>query len=266
MTGSHPMASSPVDDGVIRSYLFGHKLTDGQIQGVLKDMGTLDRRKREKDKRRNRIIGAAEKVLFAKGYQAATMDDVATEAELGKGTLYLYFKNKEELIIALLVRMHMRIIDGFDQAIIEASSGRDLLERFANVYCDLVDEQRDMIMLSIRVLATGLELDTTTPTFALFRETREWLLRMVVNAIEMGKLDGSLRPDLFAPLAAAHLLSGANGATLMQIGHAEMGETKVGMELLQDLTRSFMKFMIDAMGNPAHGPGVHPVTARSGER
>ena len=71
-------------------------------------MGTLDRRKREKDKRRNRIIGAAEKVLFAKGYQAATMDDVATEAELGKGTLYLYFKNKEELIIALLVRLLFR--------------------------------------------------------------------------------------------------------------------------------------------------------------
>ncbi|MBW2261622.1 MAG: helix-turn-helix transcriptional regulator [Deltaproteobacteria bacterium] len=225
-------------------------------------MGTLDRRKREKDRRRNRIIKAAEKVLFAKGYQAATMDDVATEAELGKGTLYLYFKNKEELILALLVRLRMRMIDGFDAAIPEATSGRDLLERFAVVYCDTVDEQRDKIMLSIRVLASGMELDATTPTFTLFRETGEWLLRMVVNAIEMGKADGTLRPDLFAPLAAAHLFSGANGATLMQLGHANLESTKVGAELMQGLTRSFMEFMIGAMANPDSDPD----RAQSGEK
>jgi AcrR family transcriptional regulator len=229
-------------------------------------MGTLERRKREKDKRRNRIIGAAEKVLVTKGYQAATMDDVANEAELGKGTLYLYFKNKEELILALLVRLRMKMIDRFDEAILEASSGKNLLERYAAAYCDIVEEHRDKILLSFRILASGLDLDTTTPTYVLFRETGEWLLRMTVNAIEMGKLDGSLRRDIFAPLAAVHLVSGANGATLMQLGHAEEGGGKVEAGMMQDLTRSFMHFMINAMGNPDHAPGVDPGGAKGGER
>jgi len=266
MTVSHPLACLPVDDHVVRSYFLGHKLTNGQVQGVLERMGTLERRKREKDKRRNRIIAAAEKVLVSKGYQAATMDDVASEAELGKGTLYLYFKNKEELILALLVRLRMTIIDRFDEAILQASSGRDLLERFASAYCDIVDEHSDKILLSFRVLASGMDLDTTTPTYALFRETGEWMLRMTVNAIEMGKLDGSLRKDLFAPLAAVHLVSGVNGATLMQLGHVEEGEGKVAVEMMQDLTRSFMHFMIDAMGNPQRAPDVHPEDAKAGER
>ena len=255
MTVSHPLACFPVDDHVIRSYFSGHKLTNGQTQGVLQDMGTLDRRKREKDKRRNRIIQAAEKVLFTKGYQAATMDDVATEAELGKGTLYLYFKNKEELILALLVRLRMRMIVRFDEAILEASSGKDLLERYAEAYCDIVEEERHKIMLSFRMLASGMDLDTTTPTFTLFKETGEWLLRMAVNAIEMGKLDGSLRKDVFAPLAAVHLISGANGATLMQLGHAEEGEGKVGPEMMQGLTRSFMQFMIESLAVHGHLQG-----------
>ena len=265
MTVSQSIACFRVDDHVIGSYSNGHKLTDGHFQRDLVLMGTLDRRKREKDKRRNRIIRAAEKVVFAKGYQAATMDDVATEAELGKGTLYLYFKNKEELILALLVRLRMRMVDRFDEAILEASSGRDLLERYAAAYCDIIDEERDKILLSFRILASGMDIDTTTPTFALFRETGEWLLRMAINAIEMGKLDGSLREDLFAPMAAVHLISGANGAALMQLGHADEGETKVGPELMQGLTRSFMEFMIDAMGNPEHEEAVEPARAKAGE-
>ncbi|MCK5408322.1 MAG: helix-turn-helix transcriptional regulator, partial [Candidatus Krumholzibacteria bacterium] len=60
-------------------------------------MGIAERREREKEQRRIDIIDAAERVFFSKGWQAATMDDVAEAVELSKATLYLYFKNKEEL-------------------------------------------------------------------------------------------------------------------------------------------------------------------------
>ncbi|MBD3290820.1 TetR family transcriptional regulator, partial [candidate division KSB1 bacterium] len=67
-------------------------------------MGIIERREREKEQRRNDIIDAAERVIFSKGRATSTMDDVAEEAELSKGTLYLYFKSKEELYLAIHLR------------------------------------------------------------------------------------------------------------------------------------------------------------------
>lgn len=67
-------------------------------------MGTAERKEREKEKRRNDIIDAAEQVFFTRGIQNSTMDDVAEKAELSKGTLYLYFRSKEDLQFAICVR------------------------------------------------------------------------------------------------------------------------------------------------------------------
>ncbi|BDZ69820.1 helix-turn-helix domain-containing protein [Methanobacterium petrolearium] len=64
-------------------------------------MSIRDRREREKEQRRNDIINAAEKLFFAKGYDDVSMNDIATEVELSKATLYLYFDNKEELFLPL---------------------------------------------------------------------------------------------------------------------------------------------------------------------
>jgi AcrR family transcriptional regulator len=60
------------------------------------------------DARKNQIINAAEGVFTEKGFDAARMDDIADETGLSKGTLYLYFKSKDDLIIAILDRMFQR--------------------------------------------------------------------------------------------------------------------------------------------------------------
>jgi AcrR family transcriptional regulator len=48
---------------------------------------------------------AAKRVFSAKGYSKSTMEDIAREAELSPGTLYLYFKNKDELYASLSLRI-----------------------------------------------------------------------------------------------------------------------------------------------------------------
>ena len=60
------------------------------------------------DERKNQIINAAEGVFTKKGFDEARMDDIAEETGLSKGTLYLYFKSKDDLIIAILDRMFQR--------------------------------------------------------------------------------------------------------------------------------------------------------------
>ncbi len=66
-------------------------------------MGTKSRRLREKENRINEIRAAAKKVFFEKGYKHATIDEIAAEAEVSKGTIYLYFKTKDELYIYLMM-------------------------------------------------------------------------------------------------------------------------------------------------------------------
>jgi len=68
-------------------------------------MGIRERKEREKERRRQQIIVAAKRVFSEKGFNKATMEDIANEAELSPGTLYLYFKNKEELYASLSLRI-----------------------------------------------------------------------------------------------------------------------------------------------------------------
>jgi AcrR family transcriptional regulator len=78
-------------------------------------MGIQERKQRERERRRQQIIVAAKRVFSEKGFSKTTMEDIAREAELSPGTLYLYFKNKDELYASLSLRilqyMNIRLED-----------------------------------------------------------------------------------------------------------------------------------------------------------
>jgi AcrR family transcriptional regulator len=66
-------------------------------------MTTAQRRAREKARRQQEILEAAKEVFFEKGIHRATVDDVAAQAEVSKGTVYLYFQSKESILAHLLL-------------------------------------------------------------------------------------------------------------------------------------------------------------------
>ena len=68
-------------------------------------MGIQERKEREKERRRQQIMVAAKRVFTEKGFSSATMEDIAAKAELSAGTLYLYFKSKDELYASLSLRV-----------------------------------------------------------------------------------------------------------------------------------------------------------------
>ena len=68
-------------------------------------MGIHERKEREKERRRQQIMVAAKRVFSGSGFSKSTMEDIAKEAELSPGTIYLYFKNKDELYASLSVRI-----------------------------------------------------------------------------------------------------------------------------------------------------------------
>ncbi|MBL7217194.1 MAG: TetR/AcrR family transcriptional regulator [Desulfobacteraceae bacterium] len=65
--------------------------------------------------RRRQIMDAAKKVFASKGFGGATMENIAEEAEFSPATLYLYFKNKDELFASLNLRMLRDLIAKMDE-------------------------------------------------------------------------------------------------------------------------------------------------------
>jgi AcrR family transcriptional regulator len=66
------------------------------------------------DERKSQILNAAERVFTKKGIDLARMDDIAEETGLSKGTLYLYFKSKDELVISILDRIFAGVFKQLD--------------------------------------------------------------------------------------------------------------------------------------------------------
>ena len=102
-------------------------------------MGIQERKEREKERRRQQIIVAAKRVFSEKGFNKATMEDIAKEAELSPGTLYLYFKNKEELYASLSLRilqyLHIRVTHvNKDAALSSEQKLSALMEAMYDVY------------------------------------------------------------------------------------------------------------------------------------
>jgi AcrR family transcriptional regulator len=64
-------------------------------------MGLKERRQKEKDQRKKQILEAARSILYENGLAAASITRIASMAELGVGTIYGYYQNKEEIFIAL---------------------------------------------------------------------------------------------------------------------------------------------------------------------
>ncbi|MCJ7433917.1 MAG: TetR/AcrR family transcriptional regulator [Anaerolineales bacterium] len=93
------------------------------------------------DERKVQIINAAEGVFTKKGFDEARMDDIAEETGLSKGTLYLYFKSKDELIIAILDRIFQREFQAFENIDLSAMSATKAVWLFT-----------DMIMKDVKLI------------------------------------------------------------------------------------------------------------------
>ena len=102
-------------------------------------MGIQERKEREKERRRQQIMVAAKRVFSDKGFNKATMEDIAQEAELSPGTLYLYFKNKEELYASLSLRILQYLLIRVEHVNEEKDSGpeeklKSLVDAMYDVY------------------------------------------------------------------------------------------------------------------------------------
>jgi TetR/AcrR family transcriptional regulator len=106
-------------------------------------LGIHERKEREKEQRREEILDAAQRVFFEKGLAAATMDDIAETAELSKGTLYLYYKSKEDLYLTVMMRGMQLLYDAFSEVAKDTSTPVKMLTGLFDAYLRYFDSHRE---------------------------------------------------------------------------------------------------------------------------
>jgi len=122
-------------------------------------MSTKDRREREEKGRLDAILAAAEDVFARKGYYQARMEDIAEEAELAKGTLYYYFKSKDEIYLHLLDREARAIHETIGRRIKETGSLLEALERAFELYIDYFDSHPAYFKMFLPCLSGTLQFE-----------------------------------------------------------------------------------------------------------
>lgn len=94
--------------------------------------------------RRRIILDAARRLLVRRGYSDIPLDDVAREAKVAKGTLYLYFKDKDDLLRAVLKDLTEQLHEKLSK-VPPRLRGRDMLVRAAEVHLAFSDKYRDFV-------------------------------------------------------------------------------------------------------------------------
>jgi TetR/AcrR family fatty acid metabolism transcriptional regulator len=150
-----------------------------------------------------RILEAALEVFAAKGFHEAKVTEIARTAGIADGTIYLYFKNKDDLLISLFESRLEQINSGLRAQLAETSNPREQVESFIRYHLRLA-EQSPMLAAFITV-----ELRRSAKFIKEYakKQLTEYLDQLG-RVIERGKEDGSFRNEVSTGILK-HLVFGA---------------------------------------------------------
>jgi TetR/AcrR family transcriptional regulator len=158
-------------------------------------MGIVERKEREKEARRNMILDATEQVFQAKGIQQATMDDIAHQAELAKGTIYLYYRNKDELQLGVMLRAMDLMHESFHDA---ASSENLALKKFQAVgdaYWKFAHDEPFRFKMMCNADFPMRE-NISEEMILEVSEKSSWVWKLLVGIIDEAKREGTIKPEV----------------------------------------------------------------------
>lgn len=167
------------------------------------------RREREKEGRKNLIVDTAEKVFSEKGYDQATMDEIALAAEFTKKSVYSYFPAKDELFSAVVLRAAATLEALFSEAVDSGETGFDKVTAIGNAYVRFYNEfPAQFKILSIKHQGSSLK---NGPTRDEIEQHGSGIFTLMVQSFSIGQKDGTIRKDIDPTMAALHVMSVSNG-------------------------------------------------------
>lgn len=146
-------------------------------------------RKPEGDKRR-KILDAAVAVFAQKGYFTARVSDIASAAGVADGTIYLYFKNKEDVIASLFAHVIEGHMTRAKEEIANARTPRQKLLAIARHHFTALTERRDVAILF------QTELRQSTLMSRLSSKELRGYFELLSGVVDEGQKAGVFRPDV----------------------------------------------------------------------
>ncbi len=164
---------------------------------------------RKADKRRH-ILEAAVGVFARQGFHKSRVSDVARAAEVADGTIYLYFKSKDDILISIFEETMSDMIERVQVAIEPHADPLDQLREFALFHMQNVEDHRDVA----KVLQVELRLSSTF--MKEYKPTRlQQYMDIIGRLIAEGKATGVIRADV-NPIIARRAFFGALDEIAMQ--------------------------------------------------
>ncbi|PKL35587.1 MAG: hypothetical protein CVV44_18825 [Spirochaetae bacterium HGW-Spirochaetae-1] len=167
-------------------------------------MTSKERKIWEKEQKRNRIIDIAQEIFFSKGFDTATMDEIAKSAGYNKRTMYLYFKDKEDLFLAVVLRGQKILVTKLEEAFHSPATQGTIIYNLGNAFFRFSLEYPDFFNLIMIYEARSRDYfkKDEVPDSDSFKdqchEASDRYGRFVIEAIEIGKKSGLIKSELTA--------------------------------------------------------------------
>jgi TetR/AcrR family transcriptional regulator len=168
-------------------------------------MGKLDRKVRERLTHRKEILLAAEKLFAAKGFFPTTMSEIAQEAEFGTGTLYKYFKSKEDLYFTLIEEKTGEINGPVKAELSKKMSAVERIEKILRIQFEFIERNRDFFRIYISE-RSRFEWTLKEDLGKGIHEKMVSYIHLLAQVMKQGIKEGAFKPN--DPLDLAHALVG----------------------------------------------------------
>jgi TetR/AcrR family fatty acid metabolism transcriptional regulator len=153
----------------------------------------------EKDIRKNekykKILEAAIKIFSKYGYHKSTVSQIAKEAGVADGTIYLYFKNKDDILRSFFNYKTKEVFSKFKEEVRQGKNALDKLRRLITCHLKAFESNREMAIVYEVETKRRRHLSDDK-----IREISNLYQEIVKEIIELGQQEGTIRKDLSIPL------------------------------------------------------------------
>lgn len=152
--------------------------------------------KRKNNEKYYRIIDAATKVFARKGFYKAKISEIASEAQVADGTIYIYFENKDDILICLFEEQMKAVLDNMVIRISKEDDPLKKLEKFALAHLQLVEQNKNMaeiIQVEVRQSSKFMKEYRNDP-FVQY-------LELIADIIRQGQKEGLFKKGIIPGVA-----------------------------------------------------------------
>jgi len=148
------------------------------------------------DEKYRKIIAAATKIFAQKGFFKAKVSEIAKEAGIADGTVYIYFKHKDDILISLFEEKMQEVLDNMKGQIDQETDPLKKIERFALVHLQLIEDHKDIAEI------IQVELRQSSMFMKNYHNTKFFeYLNIISSIIQEGKEKGVIREDIIPGIA-----------------------------------------------------------------